>query len=148
MPIVGLSLLAWLSCAWGEDEPRRGEAAAKQAAGSRQDAPIPAAPPPQEAQPAPAAAPTWPPECVRTGERVIGALARDDTGVAEQFHAFYRAFRCPELQLARAFGCLVQFQDRAEDLTNPGPEEISACWRDPATVPTDPRRGGAARPRR
>lgn len=74
-------------------------------------------------------------ECVRTGQRVIAALARDDSGAAEQFHTFYTAFKCPPQHLAQAFGCLVALQTQHPNISNPSPEQVTQCWEDPATIP-------------
>jgi hypothetical protein len=76
-----------------------------------------------------------PAECVRTGKRVIAALARDDSGAANQFHTFYTAFKCPPQHLAQAFGCLVGLQTQHPSISNPSPEQVSQCWEDPATIP-------------
>ena len=48
----------------------------------------------QEKLAAPKAKPkmTGPVECIRTGQRTIAALARDDSGAATHFHTFYEAF--------------------------------------------------------
>jgi len=81
------------------------------------------------------AAPSESPECVRTGQRVIAALARDDSGAASQFHNFYEAFKCPPLHLAQAFGCLVNLQAANPGLNNPSPEQVNHCWNDPTTLP-------------
>lgn len=81
------------------------------------------------------AAPSEPAECVRTGQRVIAALARDDSGAASQFHNFYVAFKCPPHRLAQAFGCLVNLQAANPGLNNPSPEQVAQCWDDPATLP-------------
>lgn len=81
------------------------------------------------------AVPAEPPECIRTGHRVIAALARDDSGAASQFHKFYEAFRCPPTRLAQAFGCLVNLQTANPGLNNPTPEQVEGCWDDPATLP-------------
>lgn len=74
-------------------------------------------------------------ECVRTGQRVIAALARDDSGAASQFHNFYMAFKCPPPHLAQAFGCLVNLQTANPGLSNPSPEQISQCWENPDEIP-------------
>ena len=78
------------------------------------------------------------PECVRTGQRVIGALARDDSSAANQFFAFYLAFKCPPEHLAQAFGCLVELQASAPNLANPSPDHIAQCWDNPTTPPPPP----------
>ncbi len=82
-----------------------------------------------------AAASTGPVECVRLGQRVIAALARDDSGAANQFHNFYIAFKCSPQHLAQAFGCLVNLQAANPGLSNPLPEHVKQCWDDPATIP-------------
>ncbi|MFM8331364.1 MAG: hypothetical protein ACKN9T_06720 [Candidatus Methylumidiphilus sp.] len=88
------------------------------------------------AKPAPAKpVPAVPAECVRTGQRVIAALARDDTGAASQFFAFYNSFKCPPPHLAQAFGCLVNLQTVNPGLANPTQEQVAQCWTDPATPP-------------
>ena len=87
---------------------------------------------PAKAKPA---LPAEPPECVRTGQRVITALARDDSGAATQFHKFYEAFKCPAPRLTQAFRCLVNLQTANPGLTNPTPEQVTQCWRNPATLP-------------
>ncbi|MFZ4698722.1 MAG: hypothetical protein ACOYMG_01605 [Candidatus Methylumidiphilus sp.] len=74
-------------------------------------------------------------ECVRTGQRVIAALARDDSGAASQFHTFYTAFKCPPPQLALAFGCLVNLQKANPGLSNPTPEQVTQCWEEPSEIP-------------
>ncbi len=106
---------------------------------SAQDAePAKAAPAPvKPAQPvkAKSAAALGPAECVRTGQRVIGALARDDSGAASQFHTFYIAFKCSPQHLAQAFGCLVNLQNATPGLSNPSPEQVKQCWDDPSTLP-------------
>jgi len=75
------------------------------------------------------------PECVRTGQRVIAALAREDSGAASQFHTFYTAFSCSPTHLAQAFGCLVNLQTANPGLSNPTPEQVSQCWDEPAVIP-------------
>ena len=77
-----------------------------------------------------------PAECVRTGQRVISALARDDSGAAGQFYSFYAAFDCSKSHLAQAFGCLVKLQNANPGLSNPSPEQVKQCWENPAAVPT------------
>ncbi len=74
-------------------------------------------------------------ECVRTGQRVIAALARDDSGTASQFHNFYAAFKCSQQHLAQAFGCLVNLQLANPGLSNPSQEQVTQCWEDPAVIP-------------
>jgi hypothetical protein len=74
-------------------------------------------------------------ECVRTGQRVIAALARDDSGAASQFHTFYTAFMCSPQHLAQAFGCLVNLQSAHPGLSNPTPEQVTQCWEDPLEMP-------------
>ncbi len=76
-----------------------------------------------------------PPECMRVGQRVIAALARDDSGAARQFYDFYTAFKCPPQHLPRAFGCLVALQTTNPSLASPSPEHVTQCWEDPSTVP-------------
>jgi hypothetical protein len=78
---------------------------------------------------------TGPAECIRTGQRVIAALARDDSGTANQFYTFYTAFKCPTQHLAQAFGCLVGLQTKNPGISNPSPEQVTQCWDDPATIP-------------
>jgi len=91
----------------------------------------------QTAAPAkPAFAAPW--ECIRTGQRVIAALTRDDTGAASQFFAFYNAFKCPQPHLAQAFGCLVKYQKTNPTIASPAPEVVSQCWDDPAALPRAP----------
>jgi len=82
-----------------------------------------------------AALPAEQPECIRTGQRVITALARDDSGAATQFHKFYEAFKCPEPRLTQAFRCLVNLQTANPGLTNPTPEQVAQCWQNPAALP-------------
>ena len=74
-------------------------------------------------------------ECVRTGQRVIAALARDDSGAASQFHTFYAAFGCSAPHLAQAFGCLVNLQASHPGLSNPSPEQVTHCWESPQETP-------------
>jgi hypothetical protein len=74
-------------------------------------------------------------ECVRTGQRVIAALARDDSGAANQFHTFYMAFKCSPQHLAHAFGCLVNLQTAHPGLSNPSPEQVTECWEEPSEIP-------------
>jgi hypothetical protein len=76
-----------------------------------------------------------PPECLRTGQRTIAALARDDSGAAGQFYNFYVGFKCPPQRLAQAFGCLVRLQSENPNLTNPSSEQVSQCWADPSVMP-------------
>ena len=85
-----------------------------------------------KAKPAPAVGTA---ECVRTGQRVIAALARDDSGTASQFHNFYSAFKCSPQHLAQAFGCLVNLQLANPGLSNPPQEQVTQCWEDPAVIP-------------
>ena len=75
------------------------------------------------------------PECVRTGQRVIAALAREDSGAASQFHTFYAAFSCSPAHLAQAFGCLVNLQTANPGLSNPTPEQVTECWDEPTVIP-------------
>ena len=82
--------------------------------------------------------PTVPAECVRTGQRVIAALARDDSGAAGQFYAFYDAFDCARPHLAQAFGCLVKLQSANPGLSNPSPEQVNQCWDNPASASIAP----------
>lgn len=79
-----------------------------------------------------------PAECVRTGQRVIAALARDDTGAANQFFAFYNTFKCSQPHLAQAFGCLVKFQAANPAIANPSSDVVKSCWDDPLTLPKAP----------
>ena len=74
-------------------------------------------------------------ECVRTGQRVIAALARDDSGAASQFHTFYTAFKCSPQNLALSFGCLVNLQKANPGLSNPSQEQVSQCWEQPSEIP-------------
>jgi len=74
-------------------------------------------------------------ECVRTGQRVIAALARDDSGAASQFQTFYNAFKCSPQHLAKAFGCLVNLQAANPGLSNPSQEQVTQCWEDPTEIP-------------
>ena len=74
-------------------------------------------------------------ECERTGQRVIAALARDDSGAASQFHTFYVAFGCSAPHLAQAFGCLVNLQASNPGLSNPSPEQVTQCWESPQETP-------------
>jgi hypothetical protein len=104
-------------------------------------APALAAPNPAQAKPAVAAKPggaQLPVECVRTGQRVIAALARDDSGTAGQFHDFYVAFKCPPQRLAQAFGCLVNLQTANPGLSNPSPEQVTQCWDEPVPASKPP----------
>lgn len=122
---AGLVLLAGLvaQSAWAENAA----GAKPQAAAS---APAKAAPP---AKPKPKF--TGPAECLRTGQRVVAALARDDSGAASQFFTFYTAFKCPPAHLAQAFGCLVGLQTKNPTISNPSPEQVAQCWDDPSTIP-------------
>ncbi len=79
-----------------------------------------------------------PAECARTGQRVVAALARDDTGAASQFFSFYNAFKCPPAHLSQAFGCLVKFQAANPAISNPSPDAVSQCWSDPSALPSVP----------
>jgi vacuolar-type H+-ATPase subunit I/STV1 len=79
-----------------------------------------------------------PAECVRTGERVIAALSRDDAGAANQFFNFYNTFKCSQPHLAQAFGCLVKFQTTNPAIANPSVEAIKQCWDDPSSLPKAP----------
>jgi|GEM_PF-3004939 len=83
----------------------------------------------------PKAKPVGPVECVRTGQRVIAALARDDSGAANHFHSFYEAFNCPNAHLAKAFGCLVTLQTKNPSISNPTAEQVSQCWEEPGKTP-------------
>ncbi|MGZ8216925.1 hypothetical protein [Methylomagnum sp.] len=122
---AGLALLMGLaaSSAWAEN-----------AAGAKPQA---AAPVPAKAAPPAKPHPkfTGPAECTRTGQRVIAALARDDSGAASQFHTFYTAFKCPPQHLAQSFGCLVGLQTKNPSISNPSPEQVAQCWNDPSTIP-------------
>ena len=91
----------------------------------------------QEKLAAPKAKPkmTGPVECIRTGQRTIAALARDDSGAATHFHTFYEAFNCPSSQLAKAFGCLVNLQEKNPSISNPSPEQVEQCWATPSKIP-------------
>lgn len=134
---LGLTVLALLAAVSAQAEdaakpaPAAAPAKAAPAAVAAKPAATPAAPKPVATKPAP----VMPAECVRTGQRVIAALARDDTGAASQFHAFYVNFKCSPTQLAQAFGCLVNLQTANPSVANPAPEHVSQCWNDPATVP-------------
>ena len=140
---AGLVLFTSLSAvnAYAE-EPAKPPAAAPAPAVAAQPA-APAKPTPQPAAvvaqatktKSKPAAPAEPPECVRTGQRVIAALARDDSGAASQFNTFYVAFKCPPQHLAQAFGCLVNLQTANPGLNNPTPEQVTQCWSDPSTLP-------------
>lgn len=79
-----------------------------------------------------------PAECARVGQRIIAALARDDAGAATQFYYFYNSFRCPPDHVAKAFGCLVNLQMKAPELSNPPPEQVEQCWNEPSKVPNPP----------
>ena len=120
-------LFVW--SAWAEETP-----------GTKPAAPSPEAPNPAPAKlpppvkPKPKTAPE-PAECVRTGQRVIAALARDDSGAANEFHNFYIAFKCPPQHLAQAFGCLVGLQTQHPNISNPSAEQVTQCWEDPSTIP-------------
>lgn len=81
------------------------------------------------------AKPVGPVECIRTGQRVIAALARDDSGAANHFHSFYEAFNCPNAHLAKAFGCLVTLQTQNPSISNPTAEQVSQCWEAPGKIP-------------
>jgi hypothetical protein len=76
-----------------------------------------------------------PVECIRTGQRTVAALARDDSGAATHFHAFYEAFNCPASQLAKAFGCLVNLQEKNPSISNPSPDQVEQCWANPSKTP-------------
>ena len=78
---------------------------------------------------------TGPVECIRTGQRTVAALARDDSGAATHFHAFYEAFNCPASQLAKAFGCLVNLQEKNPSISNPSPDQVEQCWANPSKTP-------------
>lgn len=124
---AGLALLVGLAgpSAWAED-----------AAGAKPQAAPPVSTPAKAAPAAkPAPKPVGPAECVRTGQRVIAALARDDSGAASQFFTFYTAFKCPPQHLAQAFGCLVGLQTKNPSISNPSPEQVAQCWADPSTIP-------------
>jgi hypothetical protein len=125
---LGLIVLAAMPFSNAAADPPA-DPAAKPAA----EAAKPADPPTKQAKQS--AAPAAPAECVRTGQRVIAALARDDTGAASQFFAFYNAFKCAPPHLAQAFACLVKLQAANPGLSNPSPEQVAQCWNDPATVP-------------
>jgi hypothetical protein len=129
------------------------EEAAKATSASAKTVPSPAKPAPHgkteiAAKPAPAPAPVavvkpkpgtlFPAECIRTGQRVIAALARDDSGAASQFHNFYTAFKCSPTHLAQSFGCLVTLQTSTPGLSNPSPEQVSLCWDNPSEPPKVP----------
>jgi hypothetical protein len=87
------------------------------------------------AKPAQKATVPSPPECQRIGQRVIAALARDDSGSALQFHTFYTAFNCSAQELTQAFGCLVNLQTAVPSLSSPTPQQVAQCWADPTTLP-------------
>jgi hypothetical protein len=106
--------------------------AVKPTAEAAKPAAVPTAPTKAVAKPT---APALPAECVRTGQRVVAALARDDTGAATQFYTFYNAFKCPLPHLAQAFACLAKLQAANPGLSNPSPEQVAQCWDDPATLP-------------
>lgn len=145
---VGLVLFASLSGvnAYAEEPAKPPAAPAPAAQPAPPAAAAPKAAPAKPAQPPAAqasmaktkakpAVPAEPAECVRTGQRVIAALARDDSGAASQFHTFYEAFKCPPQRLAQAFGCLVNLQTANPSLNNPSHEQVTECWNDPATLP-------------
>jgi hypothetical protein len=123
---AGLALFLGLaqSSAWAE-EPAAAPAPVKPTAPAK--AVQPAKPHPKTF--------TGPAECIRTGQRVVAALARDDSGAANQFYTFYTAFKCPTPHLAQAFGCLVGLQTQNPSISNPSPEQVQQCWNDPATIP-------------
>jgi hypothetical protein len=137
---IGLGALAAMqaSQAWAEEAAKPPVAQAQ----SAQAAPAPAAPQKPagaakakvSAKPAAAA----PAECIRTGQRVIAALARDDTGVASQFFTFYTAFKCSQPHLVQAFGCLVKLQMANPAISNPSPDLVNQCWSDPSMLPSLP----------
>lgn len=141
--VVSLCLASLLALNVNAEEPAKQAAPAAAPAPTAQQAAVPA----QAAAPAAKtvatttkakakpAAPVEPPECIRTGQRVIAALARDDSGAASQFHKFYEAFRCPPTRLAQAFGCLVNLQEANPGLNNPTPDQVEGCWDDPTTLP-------------
>ena len=132
---AGLVLFAsWSAVDAYAEEAAKPPAAAQPAAPAKPIQPVAAAAPSAKPKPKPAA-PAEPPECVRTGQRVVAALARDDSGAASQFHNFYAAFKCPPQRLALAFGCLVNLQTANPGLSNPTPEQVTQCWTDPATLP-------------
>ncbi|MGH9894597.1 MAG: hypothetical protein ACREA0_21985 [bacterium] len=124
---VGLILVAGVSGseASAENEPKPG-------AGPSKTVPAPKQKPPRKAD---AKTNPGPPECMRIGQRVIAALARDDSGAAGQFYAFYTAFKCPQQRLSQSFGCLVNLQTTNPSLANPSPEHVAQCWDDPSAVP-------------
>ena len=95
---------------------------------------------------------TGPVECVRTGQRTVAALARDDSGAATHFHAFYEAFNCPASQLAKAFGCLVNLQEKNPSISNPSLEQVEQCWANPSKTPevappVEPPKEGDSKPK-
>lgn len=121
-----LSTVALLAALWAQGVAAETAAADPETAAKTAKAAAPKKPRPKFQGPA---------ECVRTGQRVIAALARDDSGAATQFYTFYSAFKCPPKHLAEAFGCLVELQTQNSSISNPSPEQVSQCWNDPATVP-------------
>lgn len=126
--LVGLGLIAFAAAPISyAAQPKDSQPVAAPAQAAPAQA-APAATPAKASAPAKSAGATQPVECVRTGQRVIAALARDDSGTASQFHAFYTAFKCPPQQLAQAFGCLVKLQAATPSLTNPSAEQVAACW--------------------
>lgn len=124
---IGLILVAAVagSEASAENEPKPGARPSKTVPASKQK-------PPQKTD---AKTDPGPPECMRIGQRVIAALARDDSGAAGQFYAFYTAFKCPQQRLSQSFGCLVNLQTTNPSFANPSPEHVTQCWEDPSTVP-------------
>ena len=143
---VGFVVLAAMSASPAlagdkDPQPTAAPAPANQAPAAKPaQPPAPAAPNPAPVKPVQAAKPgtPLPVECVRTGQRVIAALARDDSGTAGQFHNFYTAFKCPPQHLAQSFGCLVSLQNANPGLTNPSTEQVSQCWDDPAPASKTP----------
>jgi hypothetical protein len=115
--------------------PAKTEAPATTAPAKTESAPAPAKLAAKAAAPAKPSVPAAPAECVRTGQRVIAALARDDTNAAMQFFTFYNAFKCSPTHLSQAFACLVKLQTANPGLANPAQEQVNQCWNDPAIVP-------------
>jgi hypothetical protein len=146
MGLAALAIAAALPAS--AQEPAKPPAAQEQAA-----TPATARPAPKlaaEAKGKPAAKPAHiaPAECVRTGQRVIAALARDDTGAATQFFAFYNAFKCSQPHLIQAFGCLVKLQAANPSISNPSPDLVNQCWGDPSSIPEVPPPPPPAEPQR
>lgn len=133
---TGLILLATLSASYAAEPDSPAATKPQGAAAPKPALPTPAAKP---ALPAPAAKikpkPQETAECIRIGQRVIAALAREDTGAASQFFNFYSAFKCSQTHLEQAFGCLASLQEANPGLSNPTQEQVTQCWKDPTVTP-------------